>query len=116
MTVYVAFDTRHICPKTDEVDFRYIRFAKRKDAERVLHGLPKGQRGRIVEEKEYAHVARRMDFYKHEPKPFFGRSNYYRAVEVIVDPLTGQRVTSIHCQLRRGIVDHLNARGSATHG
>lgn len=78
MTVYIQFYTGHACLKTDEVEQKYIRFSKRKDAERVLANLPKGHRGRIVEENEYAHFARRMDFYKHDPKPFFARLNHTR--------------------------------------
>ena len=77
MTVYVAFDDRHVCPKSDEIELRYIRFANRKDAERVLRGLPKGQRGWIVEEGEYADRIQHF-FYDYGEKPFFARVNHAR--------------------------------------
>jgi hypothetical protein len=78
MTVYVAFNDHHVCPKSDEIEFRYIRFAKRKDAKRILRGLPKGQRGWIVEEKDHTDRVQRF-FYDYGERPFFAKLNHPRS-------------------------------------
>lgn len=97
MTVYIQFYTGHACLKTDEVELKFIRFNNRKDAQRVLKKLPKGESGRIIEHNEYDHYERRRQFYK---EPFFSRithfvSSFLRA-DVVTDEETGQRVVSLY--------------------
>lgn len=98
MTVYIKFFTGHACLKTDEVEVKFIKFNSRKDAQRVLDKLPKGESGRLIEIKEYEQDQRRFDFYNR--RPFFSRITHFveqfiRA-DVVTDEETGQRVVSLY--------------------